>query len=322
MNPKISIIVPVYKVEPYLRKCIDSILNQTFKDFELILVDDGSPDNCGKICDEYAQKDSRIIVIHKKNGGQATARNAALDIAKGDFIGFVDSDDYIEPDMYEFLYKMCIDNNCEIANCSSTIYFKDRVQVNGGHELQIHDRKEAMRIATEGILYDECLWTKLIKKDLFNGLRIPVGIAYEDTAFTYKLIDRANKVCCKGEAKYNYIKRDDSTMDRAIKEIKIDAVLVYEEMYKFMEKKYPELCDLVVLKLAKNTMAIMNLMINRHEFRIYKEQYYKVAKILNKYFNKSIKIKEYPRNVKLLLIANKISPLLYKNIITRISKVG
>ena len=89
-----------------------------------------------------------------------------------------------------------------------------------------------------------------------------------------------------------------------------------------MKKKYPELCDLVVLKLANNTMAIMNLMINRHEFRIYKEQYYKVAKILNKYFNKSIKIKEYPRNVKILLIANKISPLLYKNIITRISKVG
>ena len=316
MEPKISIIVPVYKVEPYIHKCVDSILNQTFKDFELILVDDGSPDNCGKICDEYAKKDNRIKVIHKENGGQATARNAALDIAKGAYIGFVDSDDYIEPDMYELLYSMCIENNCDIANCSSTIYFKNRVQVNGGHNLMIHDTKEAMKVATEGLLYDECLWTKLIKKELFNELRIPEGIAYEDTAFTYKLIDRAKKVCCKGEAKYNYIKREDSTMDRAIKNVKIDAVLVYEEMYKFMEERYPELCDLVALKLANNSLSVMNLMIRHGDFKKHKESYLKVARILNSKFNRIIKFKEYPRNVKLLLIANKINPIIYKKFIS------
>ena len=96
MNPKISIIVPVYKVEKYLHKCIDSILAQTFKDFELILVDDGSPDNCGKICDEYAKRDNRIVVVHKENGGQASARNRGINIARGDYIGFVDSDDWID----------------------------------------------------------------------------------------------------------------------------------------------------------------------------------------------------------------------------------
>lgn len=319
MSPKISIIVPVYNVEKYIHKCIDSILNQTFKDFELILVDDGSTDNCGQICDEYAKKDSRVIVIHKENGGQATARNIALDIAKGEYIGFVDSDDYIEFDMYEFLYNLCIDNNCDIANCSSTIYFKNKVKVNGGHDLMIHDTKSAMKVLTEGVLYDECLWTKLIKKELFNGLKIPEGIAYEDTAFTYKLIDRANKVCCKGEAKYNYIKRKDSTMDRAVKNVKIDAVLVYEEMYKFMEKRYPELCDLVILKLANNSMSVMNLIVRQDNFKKYKESYLKVAKILNNKFNKTIKLKEYPRNVKLLLIANKINPILYKQIIKLIN---
>lgn len=104
-KPKISIIVPVYKAEPYLRKCIDSILNQTFKDFELILVDDGSPDRCGEICDEYALKDSRIKIIHKENSGRSSARNVGLDIAQGEYIGFVDSDDWIEPDMYEVLYS-------------------------------------------------------------------------------------------------------------------------------------------------------------------------------------------------------------------------
>lgn len=318
MNPKISIIVPVYKVEPYIHKCVDSILNQTFKDFEVILVDDGSPDNCGKICDEYAKKDDRVVVIHKENGGQATARNSALDIARGEYIGFVDSDDYIEKDMYEFLYNLCIDNNCDIANCSSTIYFKDRVQVNGGHGLMIHNTNEAMRVAIEGVLYDECLWTKLIKKELFKNLRIPVGIAYEDTAFTYKLIDRAKRICCKGEAKYNYIKRDNSTMDRAIKEIKIDAVLVYEEMYKFIEEKYPELTDLVALKLANNTMSVMNLIIKQNNFEKYKDDYFKIAKILNTKFKKTIKLKAYPRNVKILLFANKINPIIYKRIIKMI----
>ena len=98
--PKVSIIVPVYKVEKYLRKCIDSIINQTLKDIEIILVDDGSPDNCGKICDEYAAKDTRIKVIHKENGGLSSARNAGMEVAEGEYIGFVDSDDWIESDMY------------------------------------------------------------------------------------------------------------------------------------------------------------------------------------------------------------------------------
>ena len=113
--PKISIIVPVYNVEKYLRKCVDSILNQTFKDFELILVDDGSIDTSGKICDEYNLKDNRIKVIHKENGGLSSARNAGLDIAQGEYIGFVDSDDWIELDMYEELYKICKENDTDVG---------------------------------------------------------------------------------------------------------------------------------------------------------------------------------------------------------------
>ena len=115
MNPVISIIVPVYKVEKQLNKCIESILNQTFKDYELILVDDGSPDNCGHICDEYEKKDSRIKVIHKKNGGLSDARNAGLDIALGKYIGFVDSDDIIHPQMYEKLYNCINKSNLDIV---------------------------------------------------------------------------------------------------------------------------------------------------------------------------------------------------------------
>ena len=117
-EPKISVIVPVYKVEPYLRKCLDSIINQTYRNLQIILVDDGSPDNCGAICDEYASKDSRIEVIHQENGGVSAARNAGLKLAAGDYIGWVDSDDWIEPDMYAYMLENMQKYEADIAVCS------------------------------------------------------------------------------------------------------------------------------------------------------------------------------------------------------------
>ena len=120
-NVKISIIVPVYKVEKYLDKCVNSIVGQTYKNLEIILVDDGSPDNCPAMCDEWAQKDSRIKVIHKKNGGLSSARNAGLDACTGDYIGFVDSDDWIEPDMYEYLLNIGMKNNADVSRCEFVI---------------------------------------------------------------------------------------------------------------------------------------------------------------------------------------------------------
>jgi glycosyltransferase involved in cell wall biosynthesis len=315
MNPKISIIVPVYKVEPYIRKCVDSILAQTLTDFELILVDDGSPDNCGEICGNYAKKDYRVKVIHKDNGGLSSARNAGLDIAKGDFIGFVDSDDWIEPDMYELLYDMCIKNKCEIANCTSIIYFKNKTVKNGTHPLTIHNKNQAMKSMLEGQLYDEVVWTKLIKRTLLEEIRFPAGLIYEDTAFTYKVIHKSNRVCCIGSPKYHYIKRENSTMDQAIKNIRIDGVLIYDEMYQFIEKYYPELCELVALKLANSAMVILNLISFNTNFSKYNKEYSQVANILNRYFNTTRKLQEYPWSVKVLLMATKIQPLLYKKLI-------
>ena len=133
---KVSVIVPVYKVEKYLNKCVDSIINQTLEDIEIILVDDGSPDNCGKICDDYAQKDNRIVVIHKTNGGLSDARNAGLEVARGEYIGFVDSDDYIAPEMISLLYGVCKKNSTDIAGCDLAYVYEttDRVDYNSNKQ--------------------------------------------------------------------------------------------------------------------------------------------------------------------------------------------
>lgn len=315
MNPKVSIIVPVYKVEKYLHKCVDSILSQTLKDFELILINDGSPDRCGEICDEYAKFDSRVKVIKKENGGLSSARNAGLDVALGNYVGFVDSDDWIEADMYELLYNLCVQNDCEIASCSSTIHYNHKTVINGGHPLTIHTTKEAMKAMLEGNLYDEVVWTKLFKKSLLDEIRFTVGIIYEDTDFTYKVIHKSKRVGCIGVPKYHYIKRENSTMDLALKNIKIDGVFIYEDMYKFIDKNYKELSDLVALKLANTAMTVMNLMSLNSDFSKYKHEYYGVVKILNRYFYQIIKLKPYPITVKIILIAAKAHPIFYMKLI-------
>jgi glycosyltransferase involved in cell wall biosynthesis len=322
MNPKISIIVPVYKVEQYIHKCIDSILKQTLIDFELILINDGSPDNCGQICEEYARKDARIKVIHKENGGLSSARNAGLDVAKGEYIGFVDSDDWIEPDMYELLYNLCEDNNCEIANISSFIHYKDRTIRNGGHPFFIHNRSEAMKTMLEGKLYDEVVWTKLIKRSLLRDLRFKTGIVYEDTAFTYQLIHKSNRICCIGMPMYHYIKRENSTMDIAIKNIRTDSVKIYHEMYKFMNRHYHELQGIVALKIANSSMTILNLICQDNNYLKFKKEYHEVTNILNSYVVQIFGLKQLPKKVKVILVATKFYPLSYKFLITLAMKRG
>ncbi|WP_456277307.1 glycosyltransferase [Bacillus sp. AK128] len=317
MKPKISIIVPVYKVEPYLEKCIESILSQTFRNFELILINDGSPDNCGNICDGYSKKDSRIKVIHKQNGGLSSARNAGLEIAQGDYIGFVDSDDWIEPEMYELLLNLCEENNCEISSCSSIIHYSDKTIVNGGHTKQIYNRNVAMRIMLEGDLYDEVVWTKIFKRNVIGDIRFTEGIVYEDTDFTYRVIHNSSSVGCIGKPMYHYIKRENSTMDQAIKNIRIDSVLVYNNMFNFLENNYPELKKLIVKKLTDSCLHVLRLISINNRFDSYKNEYYSVVSILNNYFTLSIRL-EYPRAVKILLIATKIQPFLYRFILRAI----
>lgn len=227
MYPKISIIVPVYKVEKYLNKCIDSILSQTFRTFELILVNDGSPDNCGKICDKYAKEDERVVVIHKTNGGQASARNAGLNISRGEYIGFIDSDDWIESNMFELLYNSCINNKSDIS-------------VIGIREIDENNKFLREYIPT-GISLDEVLkraypCNKLFKKDLFKEDKFVCGRYYEDLELIPKLFIKSKNISIVKSIGYSYLRRSGSTTSSRDDKI-IDNLWAYTRIKKYLIEK-------------------------------------------------------------------------------------
>lgn len=182
--PELSIIVPVYKVEPYLPKCIDSILAQTFTDFELILIDDGSPDRCGEICDEYAKKDSRIVVIHQKNQGVSAARNAGLDAAQGEYIGFVDADDWLEPEMYKSLMDRLLETGCDLVGCT---YYHDNTAPTqrAEDELRFPDSRALLfDLYTKPSKMSGSCCIKLFRRSVIGSVRFIVGMtAWEDLVF-------------------------------------------------------------------------------------------------------------------------------------------
>ena len=204
-SPEISIIVPVYQVEKYLNECIDSILAQTFTDFELILVDDGSPDSCPALCDAAAAKDSRIRVIHKPNGGVSSARNAGLDIARGNWLSFIDSDDSVEKTFCEKLYRAATESGAELAACNMLF-----LEVDGSRSSyqdtplrnEVISREEAIhRIRLTPLVQAA---TRLHRRDVFADLRFPVGKNYEDAFTTPEVLEHINSVACVEDVLYHY----------------------------------------------------------------------------------------------------------------------
>lgn len=216
MNSEIiSVIVPVYKVERYIRRCIDSILTQTYTNLEIILVDDGSPDDCGRICDEYAVKDKRVKVIHQENGGLSAARNAGLDIATGDYIGFVDSDDYIAPDMYEKLISIIRDNSANVAMCSYSFVdeYGNIICVPSPIVNSCISPTEAINnLYSEFYCYYVTVWNRLYESSIFSSIRFDVGKTVEDAFIAHKIYLSCDKIVMIDEPLYYYVQRSGSIM--------------------------------------------------------------------------------------------------------------
>lgn len=257
--PRLSVIVPVYKVEKYIHKCVDSILNQTFTDFELILVDDGSPDNCGRICDEYAAKDSRVRVIHKKNGGLSDARNFGIDVAQGEILGFVDSDDDIDLNMYKLMIEYMDKFDLDIVCADTYVIKNDKKKYRPRFtEDKIFANKEGIVAILDGTL-DNAAWNKIYKRGIIGDIRYPKGRIYEDVATTYKFIYKAKKIGYICKPFYNYYKRKGSIVASSFNsKSRFDCFLGYKERLIFainQEKDCVEACRTQALSTAISTLT-------------------------------------------------------------------
>lgn len=226
--PLISIIVPCYNVEKYLPKCIESIINQTYKNLEIFLVDDGSPDNSGKICDEYAAEDERIKVIHKENGGLSDARNVAIDKATGEYILFIDSDDYVALNHVEHLYGILERADADIAVEWGQTFYEGTMPVVDTQG----DKKEIILEPDDALVnmfyqedFDTCAWAKLYKRSLFDGIRYPKGWLYEDLPTTYRLIQKCKKVVFSDYKSYYYLLRNSSIEGAPFKPLKYESCI-------------------------------------------------------------------------------------------------
>lgn len=243
---KVSVIIPVYKVEQYLNKCVESVVNQTYKDLEIILVDDGSTDNCPKMCDEWAKKDERIKVVHKPNGGLSDARNKGIEIATGDFLCFVDSDDSINPQMVEILWKTLTKTDSDISMCSwkkvqDINNPNNKVYDNENFKIQTFENDEVF-----DLLYNKkvplimAAWAKLYKKEIFKSIRYPLGKIHEDEAVIHEILNNCKKLSYVDYQMYNNTQRGDSITATSFSKKRLNALSVFKQRVEFVEKNKPQ----------------------------------------------------------------------------------
>lgn len=262
MDPLVSVVIPVYNVEPYLHECVASVVEQTYTNIEIILVDDGSTDSSGTLCDEFALSDSRICVFHKKNGGLSDARNYGILRSHGSLISFIDSDDYVSPDYIMHLYQALVRGKTDIAATSICIFREGeppKEPKRDTSEFHVYDACEAL----EDMLYMRHLepnaFPKIYKKELFDTIQYPVGKLYEDIATTTKLIDKAGKIAYLDEKDYYYRIRPNSIQTASFNPKKLDLLDQLNVVKSIVQTKYPSAINAYY---SKEQSALFNLYMN------------------------------------------------------------
>lgn len=262
MNPLVSVVIPVYNVEPYLHECVASVVEQTYTNIEIILVDDGSTDSSGTLCDEFALSDSRICVFHKKNGGLSDARNYGIRRSHGSLISFIDSDDYVSPDYIMHLYQALVRGKTDIATTSICIFHDGESPKEHKRDtttFHVYDACDAL----EDMLYMRHLepnaFPKIYKKELFDTIQYPVGKLYEDIATTTKLIDKAGKIAYLDEKDYYYRIRPNSIQTASFNPKKLDLLDQLSVVKSIVQTKYP---GAIGAYYSKEQSALFNLCMN------------------------------------------------------------
>ncbi len=274
-QPLISVIVPVYNVEKYLPQCLDSIKNQTYKNLEIILIDDGSTDSSGILCDEESRNDRRIKVFHKENGGLSDARNYGIDKAKGSWLTFIDSDDYISSNYVEYLFKLSVTHNTKIATGAHTVFYESGKKVYKGFgkdSESVQSEKEALNhiLLDDGL--DLSAWAKIYSAELFQNIRYPKGFAFEDTATTYKLFFQCDKIVAGGKSIYNYRIRSNSITTAGSFKKKMQLIENTKIMCSDITTKYPDLSQAAERRLVWAYFSTLNQLIKCQDRKNYKKE--------------------------------------------------
>lgn len=241
----ISVIVPIYKVEAYLDKCVQSIVDQTYSELEIILVDDGSPDRCGEMCEAWAKKDSRIKVIHKENGGLSDARNAGLAVATGQMVSFIDSDDWIDPEFLQTLYDVLQEHDAQIAECGIRLVDEDGhvLSYRGPGKAESIEKIEALRrLVLEDGVY-QTVWNKLYRRDVIDQILFEKGKCNEDDFWTYQIFDRIERLALVDKPVLNYLQRGGSIMGQGYSLKRLDGLEARYLRWQYLQK-YEELACL------------------------------------------------------------------------------
>lgn len=268
MENLVSVIVPVYKVEKYIYRCIESIINQTYIKLEVILVDDGSPDKCGEICDYYAKKDDRVKVIHKENGGLSDARNKGIDYASGEYIIFIDADDFIHPRMIEILFETIETEKSDVAVCDFLkVYDNEDITFRniGEYSKNLYTNIEALEnFYNSSKIQMLVAWNKLYKIDLFSNIRYPNGKIHEDEFTTYKVLYLANKIVYVDEKLYYYLQRAGSIMSENFNLKRLQRLDALEEKMLFFEEKnltnlYNQAMFIYLLSICDSIIKLKNI---------------------------------------------------------------
>lgn len=296
MPPLISVIVPIYKVEKYFECCVKSILNQTYKNLEIILVDDGSPDSCPALCDKYAETDDRIKVIHKSNGGLSDARNVGIEASVGSYITFVDSDDFLLEDMIETLFFLSNEYNADFVMCDK-IYCGENDTIdcifppNAPENIKVFEGHEKMEAYLKTNQIETTAWKKLYKRYLLDNLRFPKGKLHEDAFTTYKLVDMASKIVVTNKVGYVYRYNPQSIMHSGFSLNRLDSIKAKQEQLEFIEENYPELkkyacaeviyaCNICLREMSKKDFFEKDIERSlQHLYRKYYKQYISVNNV-------------------------------------------
>ena len=307
----ISVVLPIYNVEDYLERCIKSVLNQTYKNFEIILVDDGSTDGSAELCDYYAEIENKVCVIHKKNGGLSEARNTGTMLAKGDYITYIDSDDYVDKDYIEYLYNLVKKYNTKVALCTHTVVFENgkKIVYGNGKDSEVLDAYNCIKRMLYNDVVDTSAWAKLYDIELARKILYPQGKIFEDIATTYKFFLASGEIACGYSSKYYYMIRKNSIVGSSFNIKKLELIDMTDSMARDILQVYPDMKAAVLRRRVYSRFSTLNQMLDTKECSKEKKE---IIQFIKNNGNKILKDKNAPKRDKMAICLLKVSYNLYR----------